>query len=90
LWPIVAHAVSLTGRPISPRPLFWYRWGMKSRYLTWELVAAVGLAAGLGASWWVIALVSFVACGVLALNAMWGKRNATPVMQDKTLTDDQK
>jgi hypothetical protein len=55
-------------------PLFGIVGGMKSKYLTWELVAAVGLAAGLGASWWMIALLSFVACGALALSAMWGKR----------------
>jgi hypothetical protein len=47
---------------------------MKSNYIGWGLAAALGLAVGLGASFWMIALVSFGACAALALSAFWGKR----------------
>jgi hypothetical protein len=49
---------------------------MKSNYLGWGLAGAIGLAAGLGVSFWTIALVSFGACGVLALGGMLRKRRS--------------
>jgi hypothetical protein len=47
---------------------------MNSNYLGWSLAAAIGLAGGLGVSFWTIALVSFGAAAALTLNEMLRKR----------------